>query len=62
LGRQWNKPFSTGLGGFAVSKNPELAAFMGVIKAVLCVNGTAALHISLKMSGLERDDQVCSES
>ena len=23
---QWNKPFSTGLGGFAVSKDPELAA------------------------------------
>jgi len=28
-----------------------LAAFTGVKKAVLCVNGTAALHICLKMSG-----------
>jgi perosamine synthetase len=28
-----------------------LAAFTGVKKAVLCVNGTAALHISLPISG-----------
>ena len=29
---QWNKPFSTGLGGFAVTKNPEIAENLRVME------------------------------
>ena len=29
---QWNKPFSTGLGGFAVTKNPEIAEKLRVME------------------------------
>jgi len=29
---QWNKPFSTGLGGFAVTKNPEIAERLRVME------------------------------
>lgn len=32
---QWNKPFSTGLGGFAVTKNPEIAERLRVIEKTL---------------------------
>jgi len=29
---QWNKPFSTGLGGFAVTKNPEIAERLRIME------------------------------
>jgi len=35
-----------------------LAEFTGVKKAVAVVNGTAALHICLKLVGVKRDDEV----
>jgi len=31
---QWNKPFSTGIGGIAVTKNPELSEKLGAIENV----------------------------
>lgn len=36
----------------------KLAEFTGVKRAVAVVNGTAALHICLKLAGVERDDEV----
>lgn len=36
----------------------KLAEFTGVKRAVAIVNGTAALHICLKLVGVERDDEV----
>lgn len=36
----------------------KLADFVGVKKAVAVVNGTAALHISLKLVGVEESDEV----
>lgn len=36
----------------------ELAAFTGVKRAVAVVNGTAALHICLKLAGVESGDEV----
>ncbi|MDI6813073.1 MAG: LegC family aminotransferase [Desulfitobacteriaceae bacterium] len=35
-----------------------LEDYTGVKKAVAVVNGTAALHIALKLAGVERDDEV----
>ena len=36
----------------------RLAEFTGVKRAVAVVNGTAALHICLKLAGVERNDEV----
>lgn len=36
----------------------KLAEFTGVKKAIAVVNGTAALHISLLLAGVDRDDEV----
>jgi len=41
------------IGEFVDRFEGMLAGFTGVKRAVLCVNGTAALHIFLKMSGVE---------
>jgi len=38
----------------------ELAEYTGVKKAIAVVNGTAALHISLKLVGVEPNDEVLS--
>ncbi|MCX5847586.1 MAG: LegC family aminotransferase [Deltaproteobacteria bacterium] len=50
--------FVSSIGEFVDRFEGMLAAFTGVKKAVLCVNGTAALHICLKMTGVEQDDEV----
>ncbi len=50
--------FVSYIGEFVDRFEGLIAAFTGVKRAVLCVNGTAALHICLKMSGVERDDEV----
>jgi len=36
----------------------DLAAYTGVRRAVVVVNGTAALHIALHLAGVERSDEV----
>ena len=36
----------------------KLAEFIGVKRAIAVVNGTAALHIALKLVGVETDDEV----
>ena len=36
----------------------DLAAFTGAAHAVAIVNGTAALHLCLKLTGVERNDEV----
>jgi perosamine synthetase len=36
----------------------QLAEYTGVKRAVAVVNGTAALHVALMLSGVERDDEV----
>ena len=38
----------------------QLAEFTGVQRAVVVVNGTAALHISLKLIGVKHGDEVLS--
>jgi len=43
--------FVSSIGEFVDRFEGMLAAFTGVKQAVLCVNGTAALHISLPISG-----------
>lgn len=40
----------------------DLAKFVGVKRAVAVVNGTAALHIALKVAGVKADDEVLMPS
>jgi perosamine synthetase len=45
-------------GAFVDRFEADLARYTGVKHAVVCVNGTAALHIALKLVGVERGDEV----
>lgn len=46
------------VGKFVDRFEEDLAAYTGVKKAVAVVNGTAALHVSLLLSGVKADDEV----
>lgn len=46
------------VGKFVNRFEEMLASYTGVKTAVAVVNGTAALHICLKLAGVERDDEV----
>lgn len=50
--------FVSSIGAFVDRFEGMLAAFTGVKKAVLCVNGTAALHICLKIVDVKYNDEV----
>lgn len=46
------------VGAYVTQFEEELAKFVGVKHAVAVVNGTAALHIALKVAGVEAEDEV----
>ena len=46
------------VGAFVDRFEDALAAYTGVKRAVAVVNGTAALHICLKLAGVEKGDEV----
>jgi|TARA_B110000971_G_scaffold216670_1_gene252082 perosamine synthetase len=50
--------FVSSAGKFVDRFEIELAAFTGAKHAVAVVNGTAALHIALKLAGVKADDEV----
>lgn len=50
------------VGAYVTKFEGELAKFVGVKRAVAVVNGTAALHIALKVAGVEADDEVLMPS
>ena len=50
--------FVSSVGKFVDRFENELAAFTGAKHVVAVVNGTAALHIALRLAGVERDDEV----
>ncbi len=50
--------FVSSVGKFVDRFESELAAFTGARHAVAVVNGTAALHIALRLAGVERGDEV----
>lgn len=64
-GNEWNyvqECLDTGwvssVGKFVDRFEEQLAAYTGARKAVAVVNGTAALHLCLKLVGVEQDDEV----
>ncbi|WP_339215277.1 LegC family aminotransferase [Solibacillus sp. FSL W8-0372] len=50
------------VGAYVTRFEEALAKFVGVKRAVAVVNGTAALHIALKVAGVEADDEVLMPS
>lgn len=50
--------FVSSVGKFVDRFEAELVAFTGARHAVAVVNGTAALHIALKLAGVKVDDEV----
>lgn len=64
-GNEWNyvrecldSTFVSSVGKFVDRFEAELASFTGAKHAVAVVNGTAALHASLMLAGVRRDDEV----
>ncbi len=50
--------FVSSVGKFVDRFEAELAAITGAARAVAVVNGTTALHLSMVLVGVERDDEV----
>jgi len=50
--------FVSSVGKFVDRFEADLAAYTGAKQAVAVVNGTAALHIALKLAGVKPDDEV----
>lgn len=64
-GNEWNylkecldSTFVSSVGKFVDRFEDELADFTGAKRAVAVVNGTAALHVSLLLAGVEAGDEV----
>jgi perosamine synthetase len=53
--------FVSSVGKFVDRFEEEVAKYTGAKKAVVCVNGTNALHLALMLAGVERDDEVITQ-
>ncbi|MBM3436248.1 MAG: aminotransferase DegT, partial [Bacteroidetes bacterium] len=53
--------FVSSVGKFVDKFEIEMAKYTGAKKAVVCVNGTNALHLALKMVRVERDTEVITQ-
>ena len=54
--------FVSSVGKFVDRFEQDMAAYTGAKKAVVCVSGTNALHMSLMLVGVERDDEVLTQA
>lgn len=54
--------FVSSVGKFVDRFEEMVAEYTGAKRAVVCVNGTNALHMALLMSGVERDDEVLTQA
>ena len=53
-----NSTFVSSVGKYVDRFEQEIAEYTGAKRAIAVVNGTAALHISLLLSGVQKDDEV----
>ena len=53
--------FVSSVGKFVDLFEVKIAEFVGAKKAVVCVNGTNALHLGLKVVGVEPNDEVLTQ-
>ena len=54
--------FVSSVGAFVDRFERDIAAFTGAPRAVVCVNGTNALHMALMLAGVESGDEVLTQS
>ena len=54
--------FVSSVGKFVDRFENDMAAYTGAKKAVVCVNGTNALHMALMLVGVERNDEVLTQA
>jgi aminotransferase in exopolysaccharide biosynthesis len=54
--------FVSSVGKYVDKFEEMIAEFTGAKKAVVCVNGTSALYIALKLVGVERGDEILTQS
>ncbi len=54
--------FVSSVGKFVDRFEEETAKYTGCKRAVVCVSGTNALHMSLMLAGVERDDEVLTQA
>ncbi len=54
--------FVSSVGKFVDRFEEDMARYTGAKKAVVCVNGTNALHMALMLSGVERNDEVLTQA
>ena len=54
--------FVSSVGKFVDRFENDMAAYAGCKKAVVCVSGTNALHMSMILVGVERDDEVLTQA
>lgn len=54
--------FVSSVGARVTDFESQVSRFIGTNHAVAAVNGTAALHIALKVAGVEPDDEVISQA
>lgn len=54
--------FVSSVGKFVDKFEEVVAAYTGATKAVVCVNGTNALHLALVLAGVERNDEIITQA
>ena len=54
--------FVSSVGKFVDRFEEDMAAYTGAKRAVVCVSGTNALHMSLMLVGVNRDDEVLTQA
>lgn len=54
--------FVSSVGQFVDRFERDMEAYTGAKKAVVCVSGTNALHMSMLLVGVERDDEVLTQA
>lgn len=57
-----NTTFVSSVGKFVDRFEEETAKYTGAKKAVVCVSGTNALHMSLMLAGVQRGDEVLTQA
>ena len=54
--------FVSSVGKFVDRFEKDMAEYASCKKAVVCVSGTNALHMSMMLVGVERDDEVLTQA
>jgi len=62
LGECIDSTYVSSVGPFVDRFERDMEAYTGAARAVVCVNGTNALHMAMLLVGVERDDEVLTQA